>query len=205
MNNFFCELHFLVGLATSANETFSLWEVQNSSLDKSVSSHTQQLIRTACKALHHQGSQQCGSAVLFKSFLKKNGISKVPLAKFIGNRFNILFYDAAGTYYLHQHMIDFLVSVHGVKSNRLFQAVLRDLPNPLLIAGCRALGLVDKIVSGPLWKKLEESTSSVLKMSSVYTEMKLKFDLWATDSSDVINGSSFCFLEVPVSNDDPVW
>ena len=36
--------------------------------------------------------------------------------------------------------------------------------NQVFIAGCRALGLIDKIVTGPLWRRLEESYVSVLEM-----------------------------------------
>ncbi len=50
------------------------------------------------------------------------------------------------------------------------------------LAGCRALGLIDKVVSGPLWRKLVESSASVLQMSSVYTRVKTKFETWSQDS-----------------------
>ena len=100
MNNFFCGLHYLVGLAECTEEVIKIWEASvTESTETFGSSGTQRLIRTACKALHHRGSQQCGSSSLFRSYLKQQGIFKIPLAQFIGNRFNILFYDAAGIYY----------------------------------------------------------------------------------------------------------
>ena len=40
---------------------------------------------------------------------------KLPLAQFVGNRF----YDAAGVYYLQDHMIKFIESVHGNQANRV--------------------------------------------------------------------------------------
>ena len=149
MNNFFCGLHFLVGLAGAAEETVKLWESQ--SKEKSASSGTQRLVRTACKAFHHRGSQQCGTSTLFRTYLRKEGIHKIPLAQFVGNRFNILFYDAAGVYFLRKHMIKFIQTVHGAQANRLLQAVLADLQDDMYISGCRALGLIDKAVTGPLW------------------------------------------------------
>ena len=60
-------------------------------------------------------------------------------------------------------MIKFIESIHGKQGNRLLQCVLKDLKNPVLISGCRALGLIDNIVTGPLWRKLEESSTSALK------------------------------------------
>ena len=54
------------------------------------SSETQCLIRTACKAFHH------------------------PLVAFRGNRFNILFYDAAGVFFL---TIEYLAEHHCNRLN----------------------------------------------------------------------------------------
>lgn len=191
MNNFFCGLHFVVGLADAAEEAVKLWESNVIPEEKvTVSSGTQRLIRTACKAFHHKGSQQSGSATLFQTYLRKHNIQKIPLAHFVGNRFNILFYDAAGVYYLQSHMITFIESVHGNHANRLLQAVLADLKNPVYIAGCRALGLIDKVITGPLWRKLKEPSISVLQMSHVYSEMKNKFDSWNNDASEFANGKS---------------
>ena len=54
-NNFFCGLHFLVGLADSAEEALKLWEAQCFS-NLVASSGTQRLVHTACKAFHDRGS-----------------------------------------------------------------------------------------------------------------------------------------------------
>ena len=148
MNNFFCGLHYLVGLAEYTDKALSMWEfslLSDNAASPPSSSSTQRLVRTACKAFHHRGSQQCGTSTLFRSYLKEQGIFKIPLAQFVGNCFNILFYDAAGVYYLHDYMIKFIESVHGKNANRLLESVLKYLKTPALIAGCRALGLIDKI------------------------------------------------------------
>ena len=55
--------------------------------------------------------------------------------------------------------------------------------------GCRALGIVDKLVTGPLWRYLSLSGTSVLNMSSIYTRMKEKFDKWADDAQSLLDGS----------------
>ena len=74
MNNFFCGLHFVVGLADSAGATLKLWE---STFEddlpagtNSSSSGTQRFIRTACKAFHARGSQQAGCSTYFCSYLR---------------------------------------------------------------------------------------------------------------------------------------
>lgn len=182
---FFRGLHYVVGLAECADKAVNMWEISilSDQIAPQGSSGTQRLVRTACKAFHHRGSQQCGTSTLFRSYLKEQGIFKIPLAQFVGNHFNILFYDAAGIYYLRNHMIKFIESVHGRSANQLLASVLKDLKNPALIAGSRALGLINKIITGPLWRKLEESSVSVLEMGSIYCKLKEKFDLWSSDSS----------------------
>ena len=65
----------------------------------------------------------------------------ISLAQFVRNRFNILFYDAAGVYYLHDYMVKFIESVNGQNAQCLLKSFLKDLKTPALIAGCRGLGL----------------------------------------------------------------
>lgn len=156
------------------------------------------------KAFHHCGSEQCGTSLLFRTYLKKEGISKIPLAQFIGNRFNVIFYDAAGIFYLRSYMQKFIESVHGKEANRLLKAVLHDLKNPLYIAACRALGLIDKIVTGPLWRKIQDSSVSVLDMGPVYCELLEKCDSWGVDAQCFIEGSAVLETANKIHVDD-VW
>jgi E1A/CREB-binding protein len=134
MNNFFCGLHFIVGLAECAEATLKLWEETHELAATGKSSGTQRLVRTACKSFHTRGSQQAGCSTQFRTYLRSRGIEKIPLAAFRGNRFNILFYDAAGIYFLKQHMFLYLTTSHG-SLNQLLQAVLLDLQVPQYIAG----------------------------------------------------------------------
>lgn len=204
MNNFFCGLHFLVGLADSAEATLKLWETtfDEDSTQEKQSSGTQRLIRTACKAFHHRGSEQAGCSTRFRVFLRSKGVNKIPLAAFRGNRFNILFFDAAGVYYLKSYMIEYLSESHGDSLNRLLQAVLVDLKSHCYIAGCKALGIVDKLVTGPLWRYLQTSTISILDMSETYTTMKIKFDEWAEDAQCIVDNQDLLFAAHTDPNDE---
>jgi len=49
---------------------------------------------------------------------------KIPLAAFHGNRFNIIFYDVAGIYYLKLYMEKYLIQHDQSALNQLLQAVL---------------------------------------------------------------------------------
>ena len=109
LNNFFCGLHLLVGMADTASSTLLQWELSH--FEGSVGAATLfggvkksesgiiRLVRTACKALCKHGSEQSGVYQPFTSFLKSKGLKKNPLVPFRGNCFNIVFYDAGVLYY----------------------------------------------------------------------------------------------------------
>ena len=100
-------------------------------------------------------TEALSNVTLFRTYLRKEGIHKFSLAQFLGNRFNILFYDAAGVYFLHQHMIKFMKQFTVNRLIAFFKLTF-------IISGCRALGIIDKAVTRPLWRQLQISTASVV-------------------------------------------
>lgn len=119
-----------MALADTASETLKQWENLHSDDDASSESGTIRLVRITCKAVQPRCSQQAGCHVMFKAYLKTKGVSDFPIATFEGNRFNIVFYNAAGVYFLRLHLIRYFEEVHHTR-NKLLQAVLRDLKHPL--------------------------------------------------------------------------
>ena len=91
-------------------------------------------------------------------------------------------------------MVDYLKFCHG-QLNRLLQAVLSDLSVSKYIAGCKALGIIDKVVTGPLWRHLVQSNTSILEMSDVYTRMEKKFEEWGQDAQGIIERQQHLFDE----------
>ena len=87
-------------------------------------------------------------------YLSSNNIPKNPLASFRGNRCNILFYDAGAVYYISPLIERFFTEVWQTP-NQLLRAVLSDVKVPEYQAGCKALGLVNKMITGPFWCVLE--------------------------------------------------
>lgn len=185
MNNFFCGLHFLVALADCSAEVLKQWETIHE-LPPVQESGTIRLIRMVCKAVHKHGSERYGCQVAFATYLRRHaGIVTVPLAKFKGNRFNIVFHNGGGVYCLYQHLINFFCGVHGTP-NKLNQAILADLRNPVLVAGCRAMGIISKSITGPLWR-LMESKVNIAKLSEAYQEMDKAFQRWSNDASVLLS------------------
>ena len=116
LNNFFCGMHVLVGMADAASSALLRWEIShfNGATDttscvirRKGESGIVCLVRTACKALSKHGSEQSGVYQSFTSYLVSNGIKRNPLAPFRGNRFNILFYDAGVLFYISDFVISF--------------------------------------------------------------------------------------------------
>ena len=57
------------------------------------------------------------------------------------------------------------------------------------VDGCRVLGIIAKVVTGPLWRYLVLSSVSVLNMSDVYTKIVEKLEKWGEDSQEVMEDS----------------
>lgn len=112
-------------------------------------SSASRLVHTACKAFHVRGSDECGVASYFNSFLADRN-QKSYFVPFIGNRFNILFYNAAALYDHRDSVVSFLSS--WPDPNNLLKAVNEDVSNKLFLSEVRELGIIDKLLTGPLWR-----------------------------------------------------
>ncbi|XP_057300254.1 uncharacterized protein LOC130630693 [Hydractinia symbiolongicarpus] len=138
MGNFFCKLHLLANFASEADKVLHSFERMvlcddyetvfafNSAKESSAS----RLVRTACKAFHVRGSDECGVASYFNSFLAGRN-QKSYFVPFIGNRFYILFYNAAALYYHRDAVVSFLSS--WPDPNNLLKAVNEDVSNKLFL------------------------------------------------------------------------
>lgn len=49
--------------------------------------------------------------------------------------------------------------------NQLLKAVSADLAVPEHLAGCKALGIINKVITGPLWRVLEDKDITILDMN----------------------------------------
>ena len=180
--NFFCGLHALVHLAEMASK--SLLETQGGLLeedsipifDKSFLSRTEpgatRLTRTACKAAAEGGDEKSGCHGLFLEFmrptLKIQGYSRLPIEPFHGNRFNVLFKNAASVFFLAENLNTFLETN---ATNKLLKSVKYDLNVSQYLAGCKALGLVSYLVTMPLWSSIEDSNIHIMDIGVRYQEI----------------------------------
>ena len=211
MNHFFCGMHLLVSLAEQSDATLRVWENlvfgdvavgATAVCGKSGKSEsgTVRLVRTVCKSVQDRGCEKSGKPVYFREFVRtQSGHESVPLAPFKGNRFNILFHNGAGVYFLKSELRGFMNEVKG--ENLLMKAVNADMNVDQYIAGVRALGLIDKVVTTPLWKVLERK-EHMSGMTERYEQMRECFGRWAQDASEFMSGEVQMFDDVEVKKDE---
>ncbi|XP_065655072.1 uncharacterized protein LOC136081590 [Hydra vulgaris] len=147
MSNFFCKLHLLANFASETDKVLNSFEkilLQNDFETVFAFSGKEcgavRLVRTTCKAFHSRGSEEAGVASWFNSFLSCRN-DKSYFVPFIGNRFNILYYNAAALYYHKDSITEFLNT--WPNPNNLLKAIKEDIKNLVFIAEVRALGIID--------------------------------------------------------------
>lgn len=85
----------------------------------------------------------------------------------------------------------FFEKVHGA-SNRLQKLTLSLVNKPYVIACCKVLSILAKIVTGPLWR-LIESYKHVLDLTHGYHTLLLYFDKMSEDATAFISGENHPF------------
>ena len=179
MNNFFCGLHGLVHMAEAVNKAAKEMEslhfgtgevpIKDPRFRKASESAITRTIRTTCKVFAYGGDLKTSChgrfVVEVSELLKQNGYRSLPITPFHGNRFNILFHNAAAIYWLQPHTVTFLEKDGGAPW------VLHDLKEPFFVAGCKALGLICKVITTPLWNLIEDKSINIIDMNQRYLQL----------------------------------
>ena len=207
MHHFYCVMHVLVHFTKSDNATINIAEqahfdgkvlIYDRSFQKKGESGVVRLIRTACKAFAFGGDERTGCHSRFvtwiKSWLEERKVHSLPLTRFSHNRFNILHHNAVIVYCMHEKMAEFL------KDDTSNPWVLHDLQQPFFIAGCKALGLVCKLVTIPLWRLLE-SKRHILDMNVKYLELTTFLRDSAINVVEFMLGNLRPFQDIEIKED----
>ena len=137
------------------------------------------LVRTCCKAFARGGEalarggdekngQFCSFNIYIQDTLKRYMFQSIPLERFRGNRFNILFRNAGVVFFLKDKLYSFLELGH---SNRLLKTVKHVLYIAEYVAGYKALGLISELVTVPLWEMIVKENVHITDSSTVYQEL----------------------------------
>ncbi|PIK33021.1 hypothetical protein BSL78_30166, partial [Apostichopus japonicus] len=68
---------------------------------------------------------------------------------------------------------------------------------PQYIAGVKSLGIIDKVITGPLWRAMEKE-KHVLAMNERYDRLLECLAKWGKDSTDLLTGSDLLYSDVPL-------
>ncbi|CAG2216055.1 unnamed protein product [Mytilus edulis] len=195
INGFKCNLHVLVNFATQAESGLKLWE-QNilESVDCSsfFSPSCCDFIRASTKLCVPGADEKSGYGLLFKTFLNQlEPPVDLQLTTFHGHRINLLFSMGASVFHHRNHIKLFIENYFNKEDrNRLLCAVYNYVNNPVYLAGCRALGIVDKLLTGPLWRIIE-NVDHILDLNDIWLVFKNSIELLSKDASELIEGKVF--------------
>jgi hypothetical protein len=122
------------------------------------------LLRFVSKLFYKDGT---GDPLYASSYILSQGIQKIPIMNYRGSRFNVLFYNAAGTFCWAKHLIDY---IQNSKSTMNFTVayILKALMNNITLALCRALGIICKIITEPYLDRSSDETTTALSIGNVY-------------------------------------
>ena len=94
-------------------------------------------------------------------------------------------------FFLHEQMISFLESCGA--ENKLLKTVLFDLKVKEYLAGVKALGLISKFITCPLWCILEDKSISIVDMNMKYNELVTYLENAAENVAQFMSGQILVF------------
>ncbi|KAK3084521.1 hypothetical protein FSP39_014699 [Pinctada imbricata] len=202
ISSYFCKMHIFVNMASEVDKCLSLFENniacgRNPFAFNLSESGATRLTRTTCKGLSLGGCEKSGVGGHFSTFLQEKG-KKNYLLTFRGHRFNHLFY-AAGAVYHHASDVSSFLS-NWVNPNDLLKSVHFDISEKSFLSGIRALGIIDKLITGPLWRHIE-SANNILDLNPILLTLKTKLEEFSKNAHPLLSGTPV-FSEMIIHKDD---
>ncbi|XP_065673154.1 uncharacterized protein LOC136090437 [Hydra vulgaris] len=133
-------------------------------------------------SINGMGKLMNGGHFCVKSFQKNFMVS------FLHHRFNNIFLLGGATYFHKDHLKEFVFNLNG--SNFLHESIRHDIDNIIFHASTRALGIFNKLISGPLFRIIEEE-GHIFSLNTVWSQMFNYFVCCSSDASIMLSGSTF--------------
>ena len=87
-----------------------------------------------------------------------------------------------------------------VGPNDLLKSIEYDINEKVYLAEIRVLGIIDKIITGPMWR-LFASEGGILSQNPYLELLYEKLQKWGKDASSLLEGEPL-FMDIPVHDDD---
>lgn len=79
--------------------------------------------------------------------------------------------------------------------------MLADVKVKEYVAATRALGVINKMITVPLWRVIEDKTLGILDMNAKYTSMRDSLKAWSEDASALLTGEVYLFNDTLINRD----
>ncbi len=146
----------------------------------------------------------------WRAFLEKKNV-KNEMISFLHHRFNVIFVLGDAFYINRSHLKEFVESLQS--DNSLHQSIKQDIDDKIFLASRRALGILNKLISGPLYRKVVE-LGHIFDLDNVWADLLNCFEQNTVDSSQLLKGKSMfngnlitkdeIYTELFAPTDDPL-
>ncbi|XP_056002923.1 uncharacterized protein LOC125662868 [Ostrea edulis] len=201
VHSFKCAMHPLLQFSdVCVQEIFNIEKELDVKFDGYTSSckepFTMFVLRCVSKLFFKDGT---GDPNISSVFMKSHGVDRIPLMNFRGNRFNLSFYNAAGTFFMHKLVLQYLMAL---KSSYTFiqNFIVLSLQNKVILTILKALGILCKIITEPYLVKVSES-GDILKMDTVFQRLLFLLNSFYENPSLAMN-HELRFFYGPLFNDE---
>lgn len=109
-----------------------------------------------------------------------------------------MFCVAGATYHHVNDIKDFLSS--WADPNDLLKSVNFDIREAAYVSSIRALGIIDKLITGPFWKIIE-MVPNIIALNPYLDALKTKLEIFCKDSSTLLTGEQV-FPDIQINKDE---
>ncbi len=204
INKTFCGMHAIVGMGTVSKEALTEFETiaapdAETRGFKRAGSRTYNLMYEVSKALvPGHNYQKAGVSDYFIPYLKSQG-HKSHLISFRGERINVIFVMGGAAYFHREHILVFK-DKYCITDNKLLNAI-KDLENPVFQAGLRSIGIIGKLITGPLVRLIEDKKGHIFDLNGTWEHTIKKLNEFSLDPSPLFEGIE-CVLKGKVVKDE---
>lgn len=79
--------------------------------------------------------------------------------------------------------------------------MLADVKVKEYVAATKALGLINKMITVPLWRVIEDKSIGILDVNAKYTSMRDSLKVWSEDASAMLTGNTSLFNDTLINKD----
>ena len=192
--SFKCNMHPLDTIAKEADKVLQYFEKQSHlkplATDNSKGeSETAILLRAASK-MFNSTKWSCRSGL--SKHLEERGapLEGSLFPRYVGNRFNILFLLGGKLFVYKQHILEYFNT--NSPTNKVQLQVQKDLDSAKFNSTLRALGLINKLITGP-WMQMIAKCRTILDTSEPLYSARQKIESWASNGQLMMNACESAF------------